>query len=307
MKEKAIIVGPCIGEFYWEAARFASHIIWKRKVQYPDKEIKFIVMTRNDRYDLYGLHADKIVGIELNNQVKDLNQNGYRLDNFPMEQYKVMIDHFRSICEQVYQYEVIEHIYPDISKAQFCNREQYKKEEMVYEFLPRRSNKQTIDFFIKDKNPLVILAPRYRQNMKRNWIYWQELYNLIDQSDLKKDFIFLICGNPGSYTPDKNKRFLDINDFQKSPYTSLSGLLIEALKKAILTIGSQSAIPNLSLLFGTEVLEWGHQKQWHTVDYNVFNTPITFLDDLTYDIKPEIVFEQVQNILRRIRHVNITS
>lgn len=296
MKKRAILF-CCIGEFYWECARFASYLIWKRKIQYKNQQdINFIVLTREDRFDLYGQYVDILVPLKIDGDNTTYNQNGYRLDNFPTNKYNELINNFRSYFEK--DYEIIEHIYPDISKAQFCNRQQYKKEEMLFDFLPRISNSQLIHSAV-DYDSLVVLAPRYRKNMKRNWSHWQELYDLIWKSDLQQDFLFMICGLHNSYVPDKYDRFLDLNKLQDSPHTSLSGLLIEVLRRARLTVGSQSAIPNLSLLFGVEVLEWGHQRQFHTIDYNLFNTPITFLDDLTYNIRPEIVFEQIQKILRR--------
>ena len=295
MKEKAILVGPCLGEFYWEAARFASHIIWKRKVQYPDKDIKFIVLTRNDRYDLYGLHVDKIFEFTLTDEDSYI-QNGYRLDGFPPQQYDLVTGHFKSICRE---YDIIEHIYPDISKSQFCNKDQFSKKQMSYDFYPRFENGKRVAEYLGERNQLVVLAPRFRKKMERNWPYWQQLYDLIRKSDIWTEYTFIICGNKNSYVPDYKDRFLDINKIPIDNKVSLSGFLIEILKNSILTVGSQSAIPNLSLLLGTEVLEWGHQEQFHTVDYNPFNTPITFLPDFKYDVKPETVFEKMKNILEK--------
>lgn len=286
-----------MGEFYWEAARFVPHIIWKRKVQYPNRDIKFVVLTRNDRYDLYGLHVDKIFEFCIEDENSYI-QNGYRLDGLSNEKYNTLVNYFRSIASK--DYDIIEHIYPDISKSQFCNKQQYKKEEMMYDFLPRVLNGNFVDFYLQLYYPLVVLAPRYRDKMQRNWPYWQELYNLIWNSKLRDDFTFIICGKQGSYIPDKHNRFLDINKIQNTKETSLSGLTIEILKRATFTVGSQSAIPNLSLLFNVPVLEWGHQKKFHTIDYNPFKTPITFLEDMNYNINSKIVFEQMQNLLERI-------
>jgi len=294
MKEKAILAGPCIGEFYWEAGRFVPHVIWKKKVQYKDENPKLIVFTRPDRYDLYGLHADKGFKFIITDEDK-FNQNGYRLDNFEFERYSQMIEIFRNQCSD---YEIIDHIFPDISKAQFCNRDQYSKKEMVYDYQPRYENGKKVAEYLGEYNPLVVLAPRFRNNLKRNWPYWQKFYDLIRKSNIWTEFTFIICGNKGSYIPDEKDRFLDINKIQSEGFTSLSGLLIEILRNSVLTVGSQSAIPNISLLLKTEVLEWGHQRLYHTVDYNPFNTPITFIDDYPYDLKPEIIFEEMQRILK---------
>ncbi len=72
----------------------------------------------------------------------------------------------------------------------------------------------------------------------------------------------------------------------------------ECLKKAVLTVGSQSAIPNISLLFNVQALEWGHQRHLHTVTYNVRKTKVTFLDDPKYEIPPKIIYNEIIRILK---------
>ena len=83
------------------------------------------------------------------------------------------------------------------------------------------------------------------------------------------DFNFILCGKSGEYIPDKKNRFYDINKIEVNEQSSLVGLLLVALQRAVFTVSSQSAIPNISLLLGTPVLEWGHQKKLHESVYNV--------------------------------------
>jgi hypothetical protein len=59
----------------------------------------------------------------------------------------------------------------------------------------------------------------------------------------------------------------DIKYIEKNVNTSASGILFEILNRSIFTVGSQSAIPNISLLFNVETLEWGHQRKLHTEEY----------------------------------------
>ena len=87
---------------------------------------------------------------------------------------------------------------------------------------------------------------------------------------------------------------LKIQIDQKS---SLVGLLLVLLERAVLTCGSQSAIPNLSLLKGVEVLEFGHQKSLHTKTYNIKNTRVTFLDDPRYQIGTKVIFKNLRKLL----------
>ena len=61
--EDAILMGPFVGELYWEAGRFAPMLPKmyqhdrKNKIQHP----KYIILTRQDRFDLYGKFADILV------------------------------------------------------------------------------------------------------------------------------------------------------------------------------------------------------------------------------------------------------
>jgi hypothetical protein len=71
------------------------------------------------------------------------------------------------------------------------------------------------------------------------------------------------------------------------------------LEKSIFTFGSQSAIPNISLLYGVEVLEFGCQKRLHTMTYNVNKTPITFIENKGYNIAPRKIFKKFKNLLLR--------
>jgi hypothetical protein len=73
------------------------------------------------------------------------------------------------------------------------------------------------------------------------------------------------------------------------------------MENAFFTFGSQSAIPNISLLYKVEVLEFGCQKSLHTKTYNIHNSPITFIDNRNYDIRATEIFKQFRKILKRKR------
>ena len=295
MKDKAILFN-CIGEFYWEFARFAPYFIWKRKAQYRDrKDIKFIVMTRLDRFDLYGMYADILVPMKIENDIH-YNQNSYRMDGYSLDEYQRLLNLFRSNFED--DFDIIELIYPDISKAMFAKKDQYKMREMLFDYRPRADNSLLVEKILNGNKKNIIISPRYRSTInKRNWPYWQEFYDMIWNSSLKDRFNFIICGKSPDYIPDKDNRFVDINKIEQNKNTSLAGILMEVVKRSCFTVGSQSAIPNISLLFGVEVLEWGHQKQFHTIDYNIKNTKVTFLEDFDYKISPEIVFKKMCELL----------
>ena len=120
---------------------------------------------------------------------------------------------------------------------------------------------------------------------------------IYDDKELVKNFNFIICGKEPEYIKDEKNRFFDINTIPIDNKISLIGLTIEIIKKSILTVSSQSALPTLSLLLKIPVLEWGHEKSYHTKTYNPFKTKIDFLDDRKYNISSKIIFKKIKEII----------
>ena len=112
-------------------------------------------------------------------------------------------------------------------------------------------------------------------------------------------FQFIICGKLGECIRDSKDRFLDMTKIPIVEGSSLIGLLLAIMQRAILTVGSQSAIPNISLLYKTEVLEFGNQQALHTKTYNYFNTPIKFINNAKYNIDPKEFFNNMKQILKK--------
>lgn len=293
------MVGPVLGELWWELGRFAPYIIFKRLKEYKKRnDIDFIILTREDRFDIYGKHASILVPFRLKNE-NNYKPNCFRLDGITEEEYLAIIKIFQNQFKN--RYNILETIYPKISKNEYLNRNQFSRNKCVYDFKPREENSKILSKYLCEK-PLVVLAPRYREGFRRNWKYWNNLYDLIwNDENLKNKYSFIICGKNPDYVPDKKMRFLDINYMEQNVNSSLIGLTMECMKKAILTVGSQSAIPNISLLFGVHALEWGHQKQLHTITYNILKTKVTFLDDKNYDINPEEVYKNMVKILSEVK------
>jgi hypothetical protein len=173
---------------------------------------------------------------------------------------------------------------------------------MKYMFRPREENYAIVKNYLPTDKPLVVLAPRFRKGFKRNWKYWPEFYDMLaNDEQLKQDFNFIICGKEGEYVPDSKSRFLDLNHMRPGKKSSLIGLLLATLEQAFFTFGSQSAIPNLSLLHKVDVLEFGCQKSLHTRTYNIHNSPITFIVDRKYNIPPKQIFPRFKKLLNQKR------
>ena len=294
--QKVILAGPCLGEMYWEFGRFASHVLWRKMKKHKNK-VGLIVLTRPERFDMYGEHANILVPLRIEGDGTDFRGDCFRLMKFPHERYQRLINKFNGKYKD--RFKIIEHIHPNIRGKAFANKNQFPPPEMIFDqYRPRKENKVVISEMIPNDKPLVVVAPRYRLGLKRNWPHWQKFYDLLAQSKLMDRFYFVLCGKMPDHIPDKHGRFYDINNVPTMENVSPIGLTMECLSRAIFTVGSQSGIPNISLLYKVEVLEWGHQRSLHTQTYNIFKTKITFIDDRKYKIEPENILKVLTKRLK---------
>jgi len=291
--EKALLAGPFIGELGWHILRFAPYVIWQKQNHYKDS--KLIVLCREDSFDLYGTHADILVPMRIEGDCTKYTGDCFRLIHYPESEYHSLAKKFKQKYKT--RFSISAQLYPKIDKRNFYQKNQYPQNQLLPDFRPRQQNFDLISQYIPKNKPWVVISPRFRKGYKRNWKHWLELYDMIESSGLMNRFEFILIGKAPEYTPDPKKRFFDINQIPIGDESSLIGLTIAIVKQSILTVGSQSAIPNLSLQLKTEVLEWGNQRTLHTKTYNYTNTKITFLDDMNFDIPPKRVFDQMKNIL----------
>lgn len=293
---KAILFGPFVGEMYWEVGRFAPMLPHYKYKKYKGQDIQFIVFTREERFDMYGKNADILVPLRIDGDYDKYQPNCFRLDGFSVQRFLKLAQKFKNRYRE--RFNIVEHIYPDVSKGQFVNKNQFPINQMMFKYKPRDKNFELVNNYMPNDKSIVILAPRYRKGFKRNWGKWQGFYDrLAEDPEMMEKFNYVICGKPGEYIPDEKKRFYDMNDITIEDNSSLIGLLFAFMKKAYFTFGSQSAIPNISLLFGVEVLEFGCQKRLHTKTYNIKNTPITFIDDRRYNIEVNVIYKQFKTLL----------
>jgi len=297
-KPKAILLGPVIGELGWEFQRFAPMLPFMKTKKYKKQNITYIILTRKDRFDLYGKYANILVPLNIEGDYDKYMPNCFRLNNFPKMHYEKIVKNFYN--KYAKQYNIIRHVYPKLIKNQFLNKGQFSLKEMVFNFSPREENVRLVNEYISNDKKIVVLAPRYRKGFRRNWNQWQDLYNKISKSKMAEKFNFVVCGKPGEYVPDEQDRFLDINKITLNLESSLVGLLLATMKRSSFTCGSQSAIPNLSLLMGVKSLQWGHQKKLHTIVYNIKNTPVKFLEDRKYNISYKIIYNKLEEQLKKI-------
>jgi hypothetical protein len=299
MKPDAVLFGPCIGEMYWECGRFAPVLPYCRKRRYKGQDIKYIVLTREERFDAYGKWAHILVPLRIEGDYKIYRPNCFRLDNYPVDTYLKMAKNFRAQYED--RFNIVDHIFPDIKLGMFDRKGQFSK-TAEYDYKPRDKNYELVKNFLPQNDKYnVLLAPRYRDGFRRNWKSWTQFYDLLTRDKIFQDYNFIICGKKGEYIPDEKNRFYDMTNIILEPGASLIGLLLVLIEKAFFTTGSQSAIPNLSLLYSVDVLEFGCQRHLHTKLYNVKNTPITFIDNPKYDLQPQVLLDNMKKLLKEKR------
>ena len=299
-KEDAVLLGPCVGELYWEGARFAPMLPYMIRNQYKNKLVKYIVLTREDRFDLYGKFADILVPLRIEGDYTEKKPECFRLIGLDNEKYQEIAMSFKEQYSQ--RFNIIKHLYPDIKKPAFVNKNQFPPKLMTYMYKPRQENYDLVNQYLPSDKPIIVLGSRYRNGFKRNWSKWQEFYDILfKQTDLMSEYNFIICGKKGEYVPDKYSRFYDMNNIQVGKKSSLVGILLVILERAYFCFGSQSSIPNFALLYKVEVLEFGCQKTLHTRTYNVKNTPITFIENKSYDINPNVILKNLKELLKRKR------
>jgi hypothetical protein len=267
-----------------------------QKKKYPNKDIKYVIFTREERFDIYGRKADIIVPLRIKGDYDVVHPECFRLTNYPLDEYYKLVSDFRKKYEQRFQ--IVDHIVPDVKKAMFLNKNQFSQKNMLFEYEPREENYRLVKAYLPTDKPLVVLAPRFRKGFKRNWADWRIFYDLLwENSGLRKDFNFILCGKPGEYIPDDRDRYYDMNKIVLGSSSSIVGLLMCIMENAFFTFGSQSAIPNISLLYGVEALQFGNEKNYHTKTYNVKGTPVTFLESINFNIEPSFALAHLENLL----------
>ncbi len=293
---KKAILCVHVGEIGWECLRVLPHVLWLKKKKYKD-DVALIVLTRPDRFDLYGKNANILEPLKINGDFGEYQSDCFRLTGYSVERYLGLMNNL--VKKYSSKYKIVEKIQPAIDRKKYAEKGQYPQHEMLYKFKPRPDNKILIDEYIDNKKQCIVLAPRYRKQAKfRNWLHWEEFYNMLVTSGLVDEYNFIICGKSPEYIPSKHNKIYDINNIKLTKDSSIVGLTIEIVKRSILTIGSQSFLPILSNLLGTPTLQWGNEKRAHTITYNVNNTETIFIDDPKFNIKPKIIFDKMRKRLK---------
>jgi len=146
MKKSAFLIGPFIGEIEWEFFRFAPYIIHLKK-KHPNDV--FIVYTRPSRFDLYGQYADIFIPLYLKGDDK-LKAYKFTIKYFNVKKYDILTSYYYDKYKS--RYKIKKHIAPNINFLPSQVKWQFPRDEMDYDFRPRRSNYKVIDGIFDSTN-----------------------------------------------------------------------------------------------------------------------------------------------------------
>jgi len=252
-KTRAYLVGPFVGDLFWECYRFAPYIIHLKKSK---PKHKVVVFTRPQSFDLYGKYADVFVPLLLRKE-NLYTKDCFKLRGLCSDDYKYL----NSFFERKYKrkYDFIERIIPDIDSWRYKVKWQFPRDKMDYDFIPRTKNKKILKRKLKLNNIIFIDLDD------------EEILG-IDMSD-HKEFKFI----SNSWVSD----FSSV--YGKDMGSSNVGFLIELIKKSKFVIGRGDRFSSrLSLLLGTPLICLNDETDNDTYNLiNPLNTPIIKCEDLS--------------------------
>jgi len=225
--KKAFLVGPFIGELSWEIYRFAPYIIHLKK---ENPLSKIVVLTRPQRFDLYGQYASILVALNLPKDLEERKLSGFSIENFEVEEYyRLLISAFFKKYNNKFKNKEIIRIYPEIVSYLSKLKWQFPRSLMDYDFKPRRKNLEIIEEYITNTKNIFI-----------NSNYNSKVYSTLQQNNITPIFLNDFSNMVGK---------IEGSDF------SFLGCLIELIRKCKFVVTNfGSYISNLSLLIGTPIL-----------------------------------------------------
>ena len=226
--KSAILFGPFIGSLEWELYRFAPHVNYLSK---ETSKHKIIVLTRQERFDLYGQYANILVPLRIGSKDIEEYQERYSLKTIDPKVYKSIGLFFYNKYKS--RYKISHHIYPTIENSMHLLKWQNLRHQMNYNFKPRNKNVE----LVKNINKDVFL----------------DLSNV--DSDEKKMYIFNILDN-------FDYSFIDSDEVDKKVDVEVDssklGCTICLIKKCKFVIGNiESPISHLAILLKKPLISFG--------------------------------------------------
>lgn len=257
--ESIFLFGPFIGSLSWEFYRFVPYMIYLKKIH---PKYKFAVLTREERFDLYGEHSNYFIPLKIEHD--DIKKQIYfTLKDYNINNYKILIKRLQLTYKDRF---IIEgHCFPDISEYRYKIRWQFPRSKMIYDFKPRIENYNVITKYFKKK--CILFTPPYNIEFIKN------IENIIIKNKLNKEYDFVTFDNLNL------EIFKNIYDLEINNNVSYLGYIIEIIKKSKFIIGPKSDFTHLSLLLKKEIYCWGNKTNIDKI--NPLNTKINIYNDIS--------------------------
>jgi len=253
-KEKAYLFGPFIGKVDWEFYRFAPFAIHLKK---KEPNTKLIVLTRPSRFDLYGLYADILINLNIEDDITE-EQDCFKSNSVSINRYYNLVKLFKNKYKKTY--DIQGHFYPDIKQYRYKLKWQFPRNMMNYDFKPRNSNELLLNKIMSDSTCSTLIDFSWVENDDLK----NELYN--DLYKLNKPYI------------NYENIMIDINNSIQNNQ-SVIGLFILLLRRMKLVIGNvkESPLTKLSLLLKTPIITINEELSKDSISIlNPFKTNVRF-------------------------------
>ena len=220
------LFGPYLGELSWEILRLVPFVAYMKKAH---KETKMVVLTRPDRFDLYGMNADIMVPLVLQMDNEDL-QDGHGIKGFDFQNHDKLVKAFSSRFDK--KYDIIKHYYFDLTepfrKVKWQTMKGFSRDKLYYDFRPRTGNRIVVDALTKNFDKM---------------IYINFTLDISQSTDVIKDYKVF------------DRSFFDDMESTIPIDASFIGCYIELVKRCKFVIGSlDDPLSILSLMLGIPLM-----------------------------------------------------
>lgn len=284
-----IFFGPFVGSYKYEIFYWSGFVRWYINNN-PDK--KYIICTRKNRKGLY----DFDLKFEFIHILDELHSDSFGY-NFKYSSIKHLVDYYKDKYSDYFIFNT-----EDINNDNliFIDSDYYD-----YNILTSESDQNIIKKIISKHDKLIPICvfPKIDPETKHYQCWNPDNWNfLLDGlSSTTKYLIFNIgCGD--NYFKSFNKQYVyNLENYYSDVLnTSISGLTIEAIRNSKLSIGTTNANIVLSMILEKDCIIWGHENHEFVEEFNL-GSKITGFSSRSYNLNPYVVFEEVQNNLKKIK------
>lgn len=247
MKDKAFLFGPFFGELSWEYFRFAPYAIYLKK---NNPDVKVIVLTRPERFDLYGRYSDILVPLKIGDSCK---QRAFGLVGFNTSYANQLSQAFEMQYKKEYS---IERFCPDFSSIRYNLKWQFPRSCMDYDFIPRKKHSKVVSHVVKGEKIVLV---------DEGYDFSSEEYNIIK---IEKYLQSVMC-----YIDNKRITYI--------------GCLIELIKRSLFVVSNlKSDVGRLSILLKKPLIYLNREMSYDSISLlNPYKTPIIDCSSILEGVK----------------------